>query len=512
MTVPGRPTLRTMPETASPTGRHGSSGVPAAVQADRAVGAVVASAAGDALGAGYEFGPPLAAGAPVRMDGGGLGWEPGEWTDDTQMAVAVLLPLAQAARDPLSEIEAGFRAWFDSGPRDVGNQTSAVLRQPGGLADAAAAFTAGQPDHASGNGSLMRTGPVALSQPGDSASIASLARGVSELTHPDSDCVDACVLWSVAIDHAIHHAPGPHDHFDWAGALRLGLAHVGDDRRDLWVHRIEEATNGHPQDFPNNGWVVHAFQAALAAICMTPLPTGPSPCRHLRSALEEAVRAGNDTDTVAAIAGSLLGARWGATALPFEWRRRIHGRRAYDEPAIVVADLERHARLAFRRGQSDSNGWPATRSMMGHYRSEWPDKPRRVELGGVEFGNVHALDAALADADDVVISLCRMGTDDIPADVEHHVLGLLDSTAEQNPNAAFLLADVADVLRDLVADGRRVFVHCVQAENRTPAIAAAWLHRHHGMTADAALDATDAALNRPKPFLADAVTRSGFPR
>ena len=49
-------------------------------QSDRAVGALLGSAAGDALGAGYEFGPALPDGAPVHMKGGGgFGWEPGEW-------------------------------------------------------------------------------------------------------------------------------------------------------------------------------------------------------------------------------------------------------------------------------------------------------------------------------------------------------------------------------------------------------------------------------------------------
>lgn len=57
---------------------------------DRARGVLLATAAGDALGAGYEFGPPLPADAPVTMKGGGtFRWAPGEWTDDTSMALAV---------------------------------------------------------------------------------------------------------------------------------------------------------------------------------------------------------------------------------------------------------------------------------------------------------------------------------------------------------------------------------------------------------------------------------------
>jgi ADP-ribosylglycohydrolase len=67
-------------------------------QLDRACGALLATAAGDALGAGYEFGPPLPPGAPVEMEGGGsFDWAPGEWTDDTAMAVAVAETAARGA-------------------------------------------------------------------------------------------------------------------------------------------------------------------------------------------------------------------------------------------------------------------------------------------------------------------------------------------------------------------------------------------------------------------------------
>ena len=484
--------------------------VPPAVLADRRVGVVVASAAGDALGAGYEFGPPLPPDAPVRPEGGGtFGWEPGEWTDDTQMALAILTPLSDVTTTgaPLPSIEAGFRAWYASGPADVGNQTRAVLRSTGPLSEAAARYTAARPDGAAGNGSLMRTGPVALAHPGDPAAVATLARAVSELTHPDPDCVDACVLWSVAIDHTIHHTSPSDTPWDWAAAVAQGVEHLPQDRRPRWQTRIDEAAAGNPLDFPKNGWVVHALQAALAAICSTPVPAGDRPADHLRLALEHAVRAGGDTDTVAAIAGSLLGARWGATALPFAWRRILHGRRTYTEPALTVADLERLARLAVNGGRPGAHGWPGIGSLLPHYEQDWGDPPRRVTLGGVQFGNVHALADALADGVDAVISLCRMGTDDVPVPVEHHVLGLLDTTAEENPNLVFLLDDLVRGIGELVDAGRHVFVHCVQARNRTPTVAAAWLRHREALSATDAVDRAAAVLSRPEQFLADAVAR-----
>ena len=62
-------------------------------QVDRAAGVLIGMACGDALGAGYEFGPPLGPDVPVTMTGGGsFGWAPGEWTDDTSMAIAIAEP------------------------------------------------------------------------------------------------------------------------------------------------------------------------------------------------------------------------------------------------------------------------------------------------------------------------------------------------------------------------------------------------------------------------------------
>ena len=83
-------------------------------------------------------------------------------------------------------------------------------------------------------------------------------------------------------------------------------------------------------DFTHNGWVVQALQGAWSAITTTPIPQddpamGVFRWDHLRLALDAAVHGGNDTDTVAAIAGGLLGAAYGASAVPAEWRRVLHG-------------------------------------------------------------------------------------------------------------------------------------------------------------------------------------------
>src|SRR4051795_1850682 len=131
----------------------------------RVAGALVGSAVGDALGAPFEFGPPgqfsarfpvAARSAKTEMCGGGsLGWEPGEFTDDTQMALLVAESLIE--NDGLDEVDlfGRFRTWLSADPPDVGNQTRAVL-DSGQPWDVAAAEHFARTGRAADNGSLMR--------------------------------------------------------------------------------------------------------------------------------------------------------------------------------------------------------------------------------------------------------------------------------------------------------------------------------------------------------------------
>lgn len=348
---------------------------------DRAAGVMLGLAAGDALGAGYEFGPALPDEVTPTMRGGGpFGWAPGEWTDDTSMAVPILRAAALGApprqnlqgsspipanfgekSEALDAIAAAWVAWARTAP-DVGAQTRAVLAaavEPTAtaLTEAARALHR-RTGRTAGNGSLMRAAPLALAHLDDPDDLASAARALSELTHADPDAGDACVLWSLAIRHAVLHG---------AFELRAGLGRLPADRRDLWSARIDAAETEPISAFPKNGWVVHAFQAAWAAITQTAVPAG-RPGLHLRRALEAAVRAGGDTDTVAAIAGGLLGARWGGSAVPGIWLRQLHGwpgLRAATSPAWpsspCAARMRRvgRARSARRRA---STSWLDTRT------------------------------------------------------------------------------------------------------------------------------------------------------
>jgi ADP-ribosyl-[dinitrogen reductase] hydrolase len=423
-------------------------------QHDRAAGVLVASAAGDALGAGYEFTYPSAHVEIAMIGGGPFGFEPGEWTDDTSMAVAVARVTA-AGTDlrigaGLDAVAAGFAEWYSAKPKDIGNQTRAVLSardRSGAEMQATARSLTGLKG---GNGSLMRTAAVGIAYLGDGEACVQAARAISALTHDDELAHLACELWSYAIRYAVLHGT-----FD---GVRRYLDVGGDAVRGYWGPLLDQAETGEPKDFPKNGWVVHALQTAWWAITHA----DQTDATHLQNALELAVRAGNDTDTTAAIAGGLLGARWGASAVPAAWRRILHG-----WPGLRAKDLITLATLTANGGHDDGKGWPSVRRM--DY-SGWETGPGPVPHphdAGVLLGGY---DAAFKGGVDAVVSLCRMGSENLGA--EHIEFWLLDAGPRENANLPFLLDDAAHTVKALRDEGKTVLLHCVEGKSRTPSVAA----------------------------------------
>ncbi len=298
---------------------------------------LLGQAAGDALGVPYEFATPPGPGELAVMRGGGLGpYAPGEWSDDTQMAICIARVSSTGVdlrtEDALDAVAAGFEEWYVRGASDVGVQTRTVLNTARGLGRPAARLRAAAAElhrksgRTAGNGALMRTGVVGLVALDDRVATAEAARAVAEITHADPLAAESCILWSEAVRVAVTRAElDP----------RAGLDLLPADRRGPWADWLDAAERTAPADaghaFSGNGFTVTALQAAWHAIVTTP-------GHGLVDALQAAVRIGGDADTVAAIAGALLGARWGAAAVPPEWRAAVHG-----WPGLRAADLERLA-------------------------------------------------------------------------------------------------------------------------------------------------------------------------
>jgi protein-tyrosine phosphatase len=347
-----------------------------------------------------------------------------------------------------------------------------------------------------GNGALMRTAPVALAYLDDEDAIVEAARAISELTHFEPDAGDACVLWCSAIRHAVLTA-------ELDG--RAGLHHLKAGRRNTWAKRLDDAESAQPASFPNNGWVVTALQAAWSAIATTPVPvddsrTGVFRADHLRSALDAAVRAGYDTDTVAAIAGGLLGAAYGASAVPGAWRMLLHG-----WPGTTAHDLVALATAIERKGKPDGFDFSYASSAVDTYaRHPYDDG---VLLGGI--GVLRQLPAEV----DAVVSLCRLADEDMLDDMPHVEVRLIDRPEhDENPHLDFVLLDTVSVIEQFRREGRTVLVHCVGAYSRTPTIGALYGARLQSVNVDDAVRDVTAVLPgaNPNPAFRAALRRLQF--
>jgi ADP-ribosylglycohydrolase len=279
----------------------------------RAVGAVVGSAVGDALGAPFEFGPAGAfssrfpvAGACDEMRGGG-GWAAGEATDDTQMAVHVAESLLERGGLDLPDIFARFQRWAADEPKDIGLQTEDVLTR--GLPwDQAAAAHYRSGHRAAGNGALMRATPSAVYFAGDGRQATmDAARRISALTHGDPAAWEGTAIFHDLVRVALLGA-------DPLAELPRTLAAVHPDHRQRYATVLDPGW--HPDQATEfNGAVWPCLGSAVWALRTT-------------GGYEDAVRAaidlGGDTDTVAAVTGGLAGAVYGQAAIPARWTEPLH--------------------------------------------------------------------------------------------------------------------------------------------------------------------------------------------
>ncbi|WP_251060444.1 ADP-ribosylglycohydrolase family protein [Streptomyces sp. ISL-100] len=279
----------------------------------RTAGTVIGSAVGDALGGPFEFGPAGAFSTrfPEPGDGsemcGGGGWDPGEATDDTQMAVLVGESLLERGGLELPDIFARFQRWAASEPKDIGLQTEDVLTN-GMPWDLAAAIHFQVNQHAAGNGSLMRAATSAVYfAPGGRQATMDAARHIAALTHGDRAAWEGTAVFHELIRVTL-------DGTEPLAALPGILDHVHPDHRPRYATVL--AADWHPDQATEfNGAVWPCLGSAVWALRTT-------------GSYEQAVRAaidlGGDTDTVAAVTGGLAGAYYGLDSIPTRWTDLLH--------------------------------------------------------------------------------------------------------------------------------------------------------------------------------------------
>ncbi|MFE0427421.1 ADP-ribosylglycohydrolase family protein, partial [Streptomyces sp. NPDC058953] len=278
---------------------------------EHALGAVIGSAVGDALGAPFEFGEPGVFSARFP-DGrgelcGGGGWDPGEATDDTQMAVLVGQSLAEHGDLDLPDVFDRFRRWALAEPKDIGLQTEQVLTSgdPWDLAAARHFRTTGR---AAGNGCLMRssTAAVRFAAEGREATMAA-GRRLAALTHGDPAAWEGTAILHDLVRAAL---AGEDPLAELPGALAL----VAPEHRERWETVLDPAWQpSAATEF--NGAVWPCLGSAVWALRTT---------SSFEESLAAAIDLGGDTDTVAAVTGLLAGAVHGVAVIPSPWLNELH--------------------------------------------------------------------------------------------------------------------------------------------------------------------------------------------
>ncbi len=304
--------------------------------ASRLAGAAWGHLVGDATGVPYEFAPATAVPGDVAFGAPGGPWRkpPGTWSDDGALMLALLDSLLGRGFDT-DDQGARAVAWMADGAYtpgweglfDIGTTTALALQA---IHSGVPAVDAGPThDRASGNGSLMRILPLALVERDgfegpfvddrgetragvDDATLVAHAHAVSRVTHGHARCQVACALYSLVVRRLLM-ADGP------ATAMRtarrtLRQIYAADAALAAHLAALDELEAWKGRS--GRGYVLDSFWSAWDAF---------AGARSYRGTIERAIRYGNDTDTTAAIAGGLAGARWGWEGIPTDWRRGMRG-------------------------------------------------------------------------------------------------------------------------------------------------------------------------------------------
>jgi ADP-ribosylglycohydrolase len=293
-------------------------------------------AAGDALGTTLEFRSPGSFEPLTDMVGGGpFGLEPGQWTDDTCMALCLAESLIERRGFDAGDQMQRYLAWWRDGHLsstglcfDIGNTVSGALAR---FERSGEPFSGSTDPRSAGNGSLMRLAPIPLAYRMSPELALRYAVDGSRTTHGARTCLDACRYYSALIIGALEGAPKEEllspryapSGWAWETAPLDGAI----DAIALGSFKDKQ-----PPAFRGTGYVVESMEAALWAFHHS---------GSFREGALMAVNLGDDADTTGAIYGQLAGAYYGEDGIPEDWRRRIAMRDRIEEMAERLLGLSR---------------------------------------------------------------------------------------------------------------------------------------------------------------------------
>ncbi|MER9652525.1 ADP-ribosylglycohydrolase family protein [Mesorhizobium sp. M0152] len=275
---------------------------------NQATGCLVGLAIGDALGATLEFGPRMESNSHTEMIGKGpFGLKPGEYTDDTAMALALAASIIEKRTFDPFETAMQFSSWYMRGKYasngrcfDIGNTTRKALDR---FIERKAAI-AWPDEQALGNGALMRLAPVPIAYWRSPEKAAGVGDIQARITHNNDINAAICSWLAYKLAKQMSSPTSLFHHFDDDGRHLLISPSIVSDLEDLATLRRDEVSS--------SGHVVDTLVAALWSVQTT---------TTFEDAVVTAVNLGNDADTVGAVTGMIAGAIYGYKAIPERWRK-----------------------------------------------------------------------------------------------------------------------------------------------------------------------------------------------
>ncbi len=274
---------------------------------ERYQGCLLGLACGDAVGTTLEFKPRGSFEPITDMVGGGpFNLEPGQWTDDTSMALCLAESLVEKRGfNPLDQMER-YVKWYRTGYLsstgvcfDIGGTTASALRRFEKTRDP---YSGPTDSRSAGNGSLMRLAAVPLFFFPDRDAMIYYAGESSRTTHGAHECIDACRFFASVIFNAFFGREKISVLFDHDEAI-VKSPNILDVVRGTYRDKNEDQIQG-------NGYVVKSLEGALWCF----LSTDSYPAAILKAA-----NLGDDADTTAAICGQVAGAYYGTSSIPEKW-------------------------------------------------------------------------------------------------------------------------------------------------------------------------------------------------
>ncbi|MCH7472365.1 ADP-ribosylglycohydrolase family protein [bacterium] len=297
---------------------------------DQFRGCLLGLACGDALGAPLQYmsAEEIAAkhGRVREMIGGGeLGLAPGAATGNTALMLCLVESYCDNAGFDPQDISDRFLAWYRTGPIGIDAQTREACENLlyGYQFERAGrdAWEAMPEDIRQSNGSLARSAPAGLMRYHDHVHLIGESRVVSGITHFDERCKMACACLNLALSHLM---------LVGVDGLLDELLEFIEPRNTVVAYALRAIPGMGPADLRTGDHVLSTLQAALWTAMY---------CDEFEEGLVMLARRGNDACSVCAVAGALLGARFGAPEIPERWLGALQHRGRVDAGARKLCAL-----------------------------------------------------------------------------------------------------------------------------------------------------------------------------